>query len=73
MQPKFSQSALRRIVISNLTLASANTTPRLYVGGAVAEPRAKEWVSWKAGFMETAFVMSARAPSKMKFVRWVAK
>lgn len=29
-------------------------------------------MTWKAGDIDSAFVKSARAPSKMKFVKWVA-
>ena len=53
----------------------AKTAPRLYWEGEleVVEPNAKEWVTWKAGFIDKAFVRSARAPSNIKLVRWVAE
>jgi hypothetical protein len=51
----------------------ANTAPKLYVGGAVCEASEKEWVTWNNGETERFFARSALAPSKKKFVRWVAE
>ena len=49
----------------------AKTAPKLYVGGLVCDPKAKEWVTWKAGFNDKLFVKSALPPSKKKLVRCV--
>ena len=56
----------------NRTELFANTAPKLYVGGAVCEASEKEWVTWNNGKTERFFARSALAPSKKKFVRWVA-
>lgn len=50
-----------------------NAALKLYVGSWFCDPKANECVTLKVGFSDNAFVRSARAPSNMKFVSWVAR
>ena len=54
---------------SQLTLALAKTTPKLYDDGRLLDPRETACVIWKAGLAEIILVISARAPSKNQFAR----
>jgi hypothetical protein len=61
-----------RLAFCKPTLAFANNAPNEYVGGADCEANWNEWVTWNAGSIDSPFIRSARAPSKMKLVKCVA-